>query len=126
MEDQKWLTAVCGLDCGSCDIRRAPTDAVAAQRILAWFREMGWLDENEGLSEVIQRSMYCTGCRGDRSVHWSPDCWILKCCADEKGLDFCHECDVFPCEQLNEWSMENVQYAQALERLQRMGEDASA
>ena len=89
-------------------------------RILGFLR--WWLCENEGMSEVIQRSMYCTGCRGDRSVHWSPDCWILKCCVDKKGLDFCHECDVFPCKQLDEWSMENKQYAQALERLQRMRE----
>jgi hypothetical protein len=86
---------------------------------------MGWLNENEGKPQVIQRSMYCSGCRGDRSVQWSPDCWILKCCVDEKGLDFCYEYDVFPCEQLIEWSMENVQYTQALERLQRMRENAS-
>jgi hypothetical protein len=119
-ETSKQMIAVCGLDCDSCDIRRVPTDPEAAQRVVAWFKEMGWLEEDEGVSEVIQRSMYCTGCRGDRSVHWSPDCWILKCCVDDKGLAFCYECDAFPCERLNDWAGESVRYTRALNRLKHM------
>jgi len=60
------------------------------------------------------------GCHGDRSLHWSPDCWILQCCVDEKGLRYCYECHVFPCERLREWAGQNEGYAQALERSQRM------
>lgn len=121
---QEWLVAVCGLDCGSCDIRLVPTDPEAAGRVVAWFRDMGWLEENEGVAEIIKRSMYCKGCRGDRSVHWSADCWILNCCVDEKGLSFCYECDDFPCEQLIEWGNQSANYGEALGRLQAMRQDA--
>lgn len=123
-ETSKQMIAVCGLDCGSCDIRRVPTDPEAAQRVVAWFKEMGWLEEDEGVSEVIQRSMYCTGCRGDRSVHWSSDCWILQCCVDDRGLTFCYECDVFPCERLNDWAQQSARYTRALNRLQHMRDEA--
>ena len=116
------IIAVCGLDCGPCDIRRAPNEPDAAQRIVAWFKEKGWLKENEGIAEVIERGMYCKGCRGDRSVHWSPDCWILKCCVDDKGHMFCYECSEFPCERLSERARENDHYGQALNRLKKMKE----
>ncbi|RLC64516.1 MAG: hypothetical protein DRI48_07585 [Chloroflexi bacterium] len=114
------LIAVCGLDCTTCDVRRAPTDAQAAGRVVAWFREMGWLAEDEGMAQVVQRSMYCQGCRGDRQVHWSPDCPILRCCVDERGLTFCYQCDEFPCRRLDERAGQSERYAQALDRLQRM------
>jgi hypothetical protein len=119
-QNEERLTAVCGLDCTDCDIRRVPTDADAAQRIVGWFRDMGWLKEDEGVPEIIERSMYCQGCRGDRSVHWSANCGILTCCVDEKGLEFCCECDDFVCEQLDEWAQKDVKYMEALERLQSM------
>lgn len=116
------MIGVCGLDCGSCDIRKAPHDPEAAQRIIAWFKKEGWLKENEGINEIIERRMYCKGCRDDRSVHWSPDCWILECCVDDKGHKFCYECNTFPCEQLSEWAKQNDSYGQALHRLKEMKE----
>ncbi|MGC1122137.1 MAG: DUF3795 domain-containing protein [Candidatus Methanofastidiosia archaeon] len=70
----KEMIAVCGLDCEPCDIRRVPFDSEAAERIAKWFRTQGWIKENEGIGEVISRKMYCKGCRGDRLVHWSPEC----------------------------------------------------
>ena len=114
------MIAVCGLDCTDCDIRKVPTDADAAQRIVGWFRSMGWLKESEGVPEIIERSMYCKGCRGDRSVHWSADCAILKCCVDERKLEFCYECADFVCERLNEWTQKDAKYGAALERLKGM------
>ncbi len=116
--------AVCGLDCELCDIRKAPHDPEAAQRIVAWFKKEEWLSEDEGIDEIIERSMYCTGCRGDRSVHWSPDCPILICCVDKKGLEFCYQCSEFPCEQLTEWAQQGEQYSQALTRLEKMKKGA--
>jgi len=120
---KKEMIAVCGLDCGPCEIRRAPNEPDAAQRLVAWFKKEGWLKEDEGINEVIERRMYCRGCRGDRSVHWSPDCWILKCCVDEKGHEFCYECVSFPCERLSEWAKQSDDYSQALQRLKKMKEE---
>lgn len=119
------LIAVCGLDCGACDIRRAPFDEEAARAVVTWYREQGWLEEDEGLEQALSRGMYCMGCHGERSLHWSPDCWILQCCVDDRGLQHCSECDVFPCERLREWAGENDGYAQALQRLQRMRAEGS-
>jgi len=119
---QSETIGVCGIDCGDCDIRKVPDDPEAAQRIVAWFQQMKWIEPGEGVADVIDRSMYCKGCRGDRSVHWSADCWILKCCVDDKGLQFCYQCDGFPCEPLSDRANESTRYDQALNRLQRMGE----
>ncbi len=48
------MIAVCGLNCGTCDIRRAPKDPEAAQSVVTWFKKEGWLNENEGIVEVIE------------------------------------------------------------------------
>ncbi len=113
--------AACGLDCGSCIIRRLPFDEKAAEACLAWYRQMGWLTEDQGVDVAIERKMYCHGCHGDRSVHWSVDkdgvCWILECCVDNKGLKHCHECSEFPCDRLVDWSQQDAAYGAAFERL---------
>jgi len=111
------MMAACGLDCGGCEIRLAPSDAQAAQTIVEWFRKEGWLAPNEGMAEVLERKMYCCGCLGDRTVHWSADCWILACCADERKLANCSQCAEFPCRRLEAWARQNAGYGAALERL---------
>lgn len=117
------MMAVCGLDCGRCPIRRFPTDPDAAEGVIKWYRDMGWLEEDEGVAEAVERTMYCTGCHGDRTVHWSADCWILQCCVDDRGLQFCYQCEEFPCERLEEWATQNEGYAEALQRLRRINRD---
>jgi hypothetical protein len=112
--------AVCGIGCELCDIRRAPEDPAAAQRIVAWYKKEGWLKDNEGIKEVVERSMYCNGCKSDRSVHWSPDCEILQCCVDTKGHQFCSACSDFVCERLEKWAHQNEHYREALNRLKIM------
>lgn len=52
--------------------------------MISWFKKEKWLKEDEGLKEVLDKRMYCKGCHGDRSIHWSSNCCILKCCVDEK------------------------------------------
>lgn len=119
-EGMQEMMAVCGLDCGSCTIRRMPFDPAAAEGVIGWFRSMGWLKEDEGLAEALERKMYCQGCLGDRAVHWSADCWILRCAVDERGIRHCHECADFACQRLVAWSAQNGRYAAALERLKRL------
>jgi hypothetical protein len=125
MEDQKRLIAVCGLDCTDCPLRLAHTDAEAAQQILDWFRDQGWVSRGETVSGIMQRGPYCSGCHGDHSVHWSADCWILQCCVDGKGLSYCYECDLFPCQRLSDWADQSPRYSEALDRLHGL-KDAAA
>ncbi len=115
------MIAACGIDCGTCDIRLVTTDAGAAERIVAWFRRAGWLKENEGVAEIVQRAMHCNGCRGDMSVQWSSDCTIRSCCVQEKGLQLCSECPSFPCARLDEWARDDAGHQEALERLRALG-----
>jgi len=121
--DLRWISA-CGLDCSTCAIRRLPFDAAAALDCVDWYRERGWLSADEGATEAVARRMYCHGCRGDRSVHWSVNrdeiCFILECCVDRRSLSRCSQCGEFPCERLTEWSTRSPRYAAALNRLRRM------
>jgi hypothetical protein len=115
------MMGVCGLDCSTCEIRLAPTDPAAAEVIVSWFRERGWLGEGEGISEVIEREMTCKGCQEDRSMHWSPDCPLLVCCVDEKHLDHCAQCDEFACAKVEAFASHGqIHRREAVERLQRL------
>jgi len=116
MEEE--IISVCGLLCSSCDIMEATTKKEVAQRIVDWFRK-------EQDQEVNIEDIKCDGCRGDRTMHWSPDCWILKCCVDDRGLDYCNECADFPCQKLIDWSKESKGYAHALERLKELKRNPS-
>jgi hypothetical protein len=104
------MIAACGLDCSECDIRLATDDLEIGQRKVDWF-------DNELGIRLEPEDVRCDGCRGSRAKHWSPDCWILRCCADDKGLEFCSECQDFPCQKLTEWAQGSERYGEALERL---------
>ena len=112
MNEERKALAACGLICDDqhCDIFQASSDPKIAQEIADWFkRERG--------EDVKLEDIRCHGCKGDRGKHWSADCWILRCCVDEKGLEFCYECEDFPCEKLEDWSKGDERYGKALERL---------
>ncbi|OYD15048.1 hypothetical protein CH333_06665 [candidate division WOR-3 bacterium JGI_Cruoil_03_44_89] len=116
MNKENQMVAVCGLDCGECDIHQASNNPEIARQIVDWFKK-------ERDIEVKLEDIRCSGCKGDRTKHWSPDCWILKCCVDEKGLEFCSQCDDFPCEKLIEWAKGSEKYGDALNRLKGMGKE---
>ncbi|MGE5594000.1 MAG: DUF3795 domain-containing protein [Betaproteobacteria bacterium] len=107
------MIAPCGLNCGACDIFRAPGDPETMKRILRWF------EKERGL-KLREEDVRCDGCLGDRSKHWSADCWILRCSVDDNGLRSCAECSRFPCARLEEWAGSDDGYRKALERLKSM------
>jgi len=112
LKQENKMIAVCGLDCSECDIFQAPNNPEIAQQIVDWFRKKRNI-------EVKIEDIRCLSCRGDRTKHWSPDCWILKCCVDKKGLEFCYQCEDFPCEKLNEWAKGSKKYEEALTDLKK-------
>jgi hypothetical protein len=109
------VIAVCGLVCGECRIHNATNSPELAQEIADWLS-----DETD--TEVDVGSIRCEGCRGPRERHWSPDCWILKCCVDDRGLESCGACRDFPCQALEEWAATSARYGDALERLRNHGD----
>jgi hypothetical protein len=114
------MIAPCGIDCEKCDIRLLPSDPSAAKRVIEWYRSMEWIGPEEGVKEALEKKMYCRGCPGDREIHWSPDCHILKCCVDQHGLRHCSECDDFVCDHLTSWSQKSEKYAKAVQSLREM------
>lgn len=114
------MMGACGLICEQCEIMLAPTDASAAEVVIKWFKEQGWLSESEGMAEVMARRMYCRGCLGTRETHWSSDCWILQCCVDQRGHSNCSECELFACDRLVDWAKQNEGYSTALARLREL------
>lgn len=112
--------AACGLLCGACSIRRVLFGDDSAKEAIGWYQEMGWLSPDEGADTAVEKGLYCEGCLGDRTKHWSADCWILGCCVDERRLENCSQCDEFPCAKLVEWSEQNNRYRDALGRLGKL------
>jgi len=113
MKRHKPLMGACGLDCQPCDIRQATSDSEVACEISDWFKEQRG-------EEVKPEDIHCAGCKGDRAKHWPADCWILLCCVDKKRLEFCYECQTFPCDKLDEWAKGSRRYGEALSQLQKM------
>ncbi len=86
MKDKRALTAPCGLDCFNCEL----------------------YEENltEELSELIHSKMGvrkeeipCSGCRQEDGKHFhlpANGCATLDC-VKAKGVDFCCNCNDFPC-----------------------------
>jgi hypothetical protein len=109
------MIACCGLDCTACDIRRCPGDPKLRDYMTEWFR-------NNVDPKAEESWFHCAGCHGNRTDHWSPDCWILVCCVDERQLHHCSECSEFPCGRLVKWSKESEKYGEAFRRLQGMGD----
>lgn len=90
------LVGRCGLYCGSCIIYRAYKDSSRLRRLVA---------EKENCSPEIVR---CEGCQTVLTNGWEGDhewgrhCRIVKC-LEEKELDFCYQCDLYPdCEKFSE------------------------
>lgn len=110
MADKYGMRAVCGLDCKVCDLRLAKDNPEQAKHI------SDWINENYG-GDCTPDMVKCTWCKGDRDGHWSADCWILACCVDDKGLDFCFECESFPCDELVGWAAGSEKYGNAFEWL---------
>lgn len=113
-KDNRSMIAVCGLDCGACGILLASDNPQMAERLAKNFREQGIIPD------ATPDMFRCDGCRGDRARHWSANCFMLKCCIDDKSLEFCNQCPDFPCSQLEEWATKNEKHKEALVRLKSM------
>jgi hypothetical protein len=113
----------CGIDCTPCPLRTADHNEEAARSLVPWFKAEGWLDENEGVTELMAKGPFCRGCRGDRSIHWSANCAVMLCCIDRKNLNNCSECPGFPCQEIEEWADMAEQHREPFNRLLRMREN---
>mgnify|MGYP000026497793 CR=1 FL=1 len=87
--DKRALTAPCGLDCFNCELYAENLTEKLA----------GLIHEKLG---VPKGEIPCQGCRQQDGKHFhlgSGGCATLDC-VKEKGVDFCFNCDAFPCAYL--------------------------
>ena len=118
MENDKKMLSVCGLTCDSCPLYNLPYDKKAAEDVYQWFLSEGWYTKEQRVSDILENGDYCKGCRSDRTdIHWSPDCYLLKCCIDEKHLNNCSECGDFPCDEYEQWVKQGSHHRKAYENL---------
>mgnify|MGYP003806128979 FL=1 len=94
--DEKNLVAPCGNFCGACDMYRcaAHGNRAGQEKLAERFRK------HLGMPDAQTEWMVCVPCRQNLEKCWSADCKVFHCCVKEKGLDFCFECDDFPCDLL--------------------------
>ncbi len=102
---RRWFLTPCGLDCYDCSIRLRTKEELNY-----------WARQNVDLDKIR-----CDGCRSSRKKnHWSPNCEILQCCVYERKLEFCAECQDFPCDNIRDWAKEHKHHAEAVKRLEEI------
>ncbi len=83
----KSLAAVCGLYCGACSwFISTREDPERLERLAS---QQGW---------PVEEST-CYGCRSAKRLPYCEAC-RMSACAAEKGIDFCSECEEYPCDDL--------------------------
>lgn len=99
--DYRHMTAPCGLDCFNCHFYLAKDHPESMKVLESYNRLMG----------IPIDVMLCKGCRGEEGL---PDtlrvgmgktepCHCYTC-TQEKGIDFCCDCDDFPCDALHPYA----------------------
>jgi len=73
-------------------------------------------------------SSRCPGCAGEGFLDVHPTCGILSCC-QRKDLEYCFECDEFPCDKYDRWGdsdsfITHRNYLADMEKAKRIGMDA--
>jgi len=113
---EKWSISVCGLNCAKCDIYLASHgNEKLRNEIIEWFKK-------ERNKTIKPEQVRCEGCRGTLGTHWSSDCKMMLCAKNRK-LQYCFECEDFPCTSVNEFSSDGVSHhKRTIENSKRMKE----
>lgn len=110
--DKKYA-AVCGLYCEACSLFIATREDPERLKALA---------ARFGLSE---EAVKCHGCRSDKRFPHCENCRMFACAA-ERGIDFCSECEEYPCGHLKEFQAERphrIELWDDLERIRAVGHE---
>ena len=109
----KKLAAVCGLFCPACTLFIGTAED-EPKRLKA-------------VADVYHTSpdvWQCNGCRSDkRSYFCKNECKMVECAA-ERGIDFCVECEGYPCDELRAFQAKRphrIELWEAQERIKEVG-----
>jgi hypothetical protein len=102
---EKLKRAACGVDCTECGSYKVTMerDLNAAKDLVEWYRDMKWIEENEGAEAVLRKNPLCKGCWNTTEDCFfrcgnSNECGLRTCCI-EKQIDHCGHCIDFPCDK---------------------------
>jgi hypothetical protein len=106
-EPDKNFAAVCGLYCEACTLFIATKEDPARLKGLA---------ERFQLSE---ETISCYGCRSNNRCPYCESCKMFACATD-RGIDFCIECDEYPCNDLKQFQSERPHRIELWDDLKRI------
>ncbi len=90
--EERALIAPCGAFCGRCPLYLARTDKAMRQKMA----------DRQGIP--LDKVVVCAGCRQLRGkvkvAGGDPICHTYACAVNDRNLEFCYECDNFPCANL--------------------------
>jgi hypothetical protein len=110
LRPDKKLAAVCGLFCPGCSL------------LIGTHEEPARL---EGMAARMGRTvdeLRCNGCRSDKQCFYCTSMCQMKTCAAGKGVDFCGECNEFPCETLKAFQKERPHRIELWDSLRQIRE----
>jgi hypothetical protein len=91
-DQERALIAPCGIYCGACRRYLAGTDKALREQIA----------EERGVP--VEEVYVCAGCRPMRGrvkmAGGEPACDTYACAVDDKKVEFCYQCQDFPCQKL--------------------------
>ena len=98
MEVNSNLLAPCGLYCGVCGVYYATRDK--NEKLMTALLNF-YQDKISGLENSSISDLQCKGCLSDQRSVLCRTCSIRDC-TQKKGYTGCHECDEFPCAQIEQ------------------------
>jgi len=113
-KSENWALAYCGLNCAKCGIYEAGHgNNKKRDDILVRLKH-----KNNKILKPEQ--ITCNGCKGSLDNHWDENCKMMLC-ARRKRLQYCFQCDEFPCGILSAFASDgDARHKKTLENLYRM------
>lgn len=109
-QPDKKLAAICGLFCPACSLYIGTSEK--PDRLKAMARRMNRPVED----------LECQGCRAEKRSFFCRNICKMSSCAAEKGIEFCGECDEYPCLELKAFQAERPHRIELWEAHQRIRE----
>ena len=112
ISDMKQLCAVCGLFCPACTVFIGTKEEPKRLQVIA--------DRHQVKADALA----CYGCRSAKRSYWCENFCQMKPCTDKKGIEFCGECDEYPCNILKDFQKERphrIELWKSQSRIARVG-----
>lgn len=92
----------CGLNCGACPVGRA-NEMNDTETIRIFAKDWGTTEEE----------LKCTGCKTDLTSKFCTSC-EMRICARDKNLEFCYQCNDYPCEAITDFRNDKASHHSAV------------